>query len=475
MYGRNIETLVLEAGREFGLGHFSTADSSCTDDDNPQIVYTRGTAGGRVAGNGRTFLPSAPFQRIQVDMEYEIHNLEQIAYGAVLRAFKAQSDALTWEKEGLITELRKELRVSDDEHRELLSQVNGDDLIHRIREWREAGGNQNLAPNVPLHMNNQLPSPTISASRKRHKNSLSGNPFSQSLLPQPVAGSTLPFNSVVKRGPSSGIGGRRMNAGQPAFTSGKPMQYQYGDHVATGAPMDNNSESIHESLIGRRVMIRWPADSNFYEAVISEYNPVDVCSVPLWPIGLENLSVLFGVHRDKSMAGNSSGEIYAGRHSLVYDSNLPSETVEWVNIKEVPPEDIRWVGEDPVVSRLGEAGGPNSGRGRTSSMNPHANEMQPSRNGVAKDDSEEIEILHTDTLIKKVEKVLEASHPDALEIDKAKRMLKEHEQTLVQVIQKLVDACDSDDEQQQQDNDYRGPGNELETAGRAGSYELARG
>ncbi|XP_041997090.1 protein EMSY-LIKE 3-like isoform X4 [Salvia splendens] len=419
---------------EYGL-----IDSSGTDDDNPQIVYTRGTAGGRVAGNGRTFLPSAPFQRIQVDMEYEIHNLEQIAYGAVLRAFKAQSDALTWEKEGLITELRKELRVSDDEHRELLSQVNGDDLIHRIREWREAGGNQNLAPNVPLHMNNQLPSPTISASRKRHKNSLSGNPFSQSLLPQPVAGSTLPFNSVVKRGPSSGIGGRRMNAGQPAFTSGKPMQYQYGDHVATGAPMDNNSESIHESLIGRRVMIRWPADSNFYEAVISEYNPVD------------------------------------GRHSLVYDSNLPSETVEWVNIKEVPPEDIRWVGEDPVVSRLGEAGGPNSGRGRTSSMNPHANEMQPSRNGVAKDDSEEIEILHTDTLIKKVEKVLEASHPDALEIDKAKRMLKEHEQTLVQVIQKLVDACDSDDEQQQQDNDYRGPGNELETAGRAGSYELARG
>ena len=60
------------------------------------------------------------------------------------------------------------------------------------------------------------------------------------------------------------------------------------------------------------------------------------------------------------------------------------------------------MGEDPVVSRLGEAGGPNSGRGRTSSMNPYANEMQPSRNGVAKDDSEEIEILHTDTLIKKV-------------------------------------------------------------------------
>ncbi|XP_042062354.1 uncharacterized protein LOC121806398 [Salvia splendens] len=59
--------------------------------------YNRGTVGGRVAGNERSFLLSAPFQISQMDMEYEIHNLEQIAYDAVLRAFKAQSDALTWE------------------------------------------------------------------------------------------------------------------------------------------------------------------------------------------------------------------------------------------------------------------------------------------------------------------------------------------------------------------------------------------
>lgn len=69
--------------------------STGTDDDNPQPLYNRGPVGGRVAGNGRSFV-GAPFQRIQMDMEFEIHNLEQIAYGAVLRAFKAQSDALTW-------------------------------------------------------------------------------------------------------------------------------------------------------------------------------------------------------------------------------------------------------------------------------------------------------------------------------------------------------------------------------------------
>jgi hypothetical protein len=66
-------------------------------------------------------------------METQIHQLEQEAYTAVLRAFKAQSDAISWEKESLITELRKELRVSDDEHRELLSRVNKDDTIQRIR------------------------------------------------------------------------------------------------------------------------------------------------------------------------------------------------------------------------------------------------------------------------------------------------------------------------------------------------------
>lgn len=37
------------------------------------------------------------------------------------------------EKESLITELRKELRLSNEEHRELLGRVNADDVIRRIR------------------------------------------------------------------------------------------------------------------------------------------------------------------------------------------------------------------------------------------------------------------------------------------------------------------------------------------------------
>lgn len=67
---------------------------------------------------------------------------------------------------------------------------------------------------------------------------------------------------------------------------------------------------------------------------------------------------------------------------------------------QVPHEDIRWVGDDPIISQLGEAG-TSPGWGRPSSMNQFANEIPPSGKGVIQD-SGEIEIFHTGTLIKKV-------------------------------------------------------------------------
>ncbi|XP_019168134.1 PREDICTED: protein EMSY-LIKE 4-like [Ipomoea nil] len=106
---------------------YESYDSSGTDDDLPPSHQNRIHRGGRIANT---------------DMEAQIHQLEQEAYSSVLRAFKAQADAITWEKESLITELRKELRLSNEEHRELLSRVNSDDVIRRIREWRPSGGHR---------------------------------------------------------------------------------------------------------------------------------------------------------------------------------------------------------------------------------------------------------------------------------------------------------------------------------------------
>ncbi|KAF3326705.1 Protein EMSY-LIKE 1 [Carex littledalei] len=90
-------------------------------------------------------LYSEPASNISLnDGEYEsqLHTLEKSAYTAVLRAFCAQSNALSWGKEELITELRKELRVSDVEHRHILALISSDKSIKLLRGSRKQSESQ---------------------------------------------------------------------------------------------------------------------------------------------------------------------------------------------------------------------------------------------------------------------------------------------------------------------------------------------
>ncbi|CAH2073806.1 unnamed protein product [Thlaspi arvense] len=304
------------------------------------------------------------------DMEAQIHILEQEAYCAVLRAFKAQSDAISWEKESMITELRKELRVSDDEHRELLNSVHNDDIIKRIRDWRQGGGNQ-----VVRHASNQfldvLPSPAFSASRKKQKTFQS----------YPSIGST--------------------------------RNRSFNNRVVSGAVSANGSD---ESLIGRKVWTKWPEDNSFYEAVVTQYNVTE------------------------------------GRHALVYDINTPTETWEWVDLKEIPPEDIRWDGEENAATLNVGYGGDlihgsqialsNGGRGRGPRTQPKREEHVAAQNGGGRKFFDEIELFNTDSLVKEVERVFDCNLPDPHELDKAKKLLKEHEHALIAAIARLADASD---------------------------------
>ncbi|KAJ1409129.1 ENT domain [Sesbania bispinosa] len=75
--------------------------------------------------------------RDAVDLGHHVHCLETEAYNSVLKAFIAQSDLLTWGKEELMTELRKELNVTDVEHGEILMKINSDESIKWIREQRK--------------------------------------------------------------------------------------------------------------------------------------------------------------------------------------------------------------------------------------------------------------------------------------------------------------------------------------------------
>lgn len=72
---------------------------SGTDDDLPPS-HRVPRAGGRVSGNGRptNLPPSYPkmYDDVAADMEAQIHQIEKEAYISILRAFKAQADAITW-------------------------------------------------------------------------------------------------------------------------------------------------------------------------------------------------------------------------------------------------------------------------------------------------------------------------------------------------------------------------------------------
>ncbi|XP_058203936.1 protein EMSY-LIKE 3-like isoform X2 [Rhododendron vialii] len=423
---------------------YAPYDSSGTDDDLPPSHQHRIPRGGRVAGNGRApVMGSVPYPRMygETDMEAQIHQLEQEAYSSVLRAFKAQADAITWEKESLLTELRKELRLSNEEHRELLGRVNADDILQRIREWRQAGGLQQGMRGTGQVVHDPVPSPTVSASRKKQKITQSGP--SQSFRgpsppfhPQTLAASTQPPPTSAKRGPVMGAKGKKQKSGQilPSAPSMKMQQPTLGptgrgqivNRVSSsslaGAPAEG---APSDTLIGRKVRTRWPDDNNFYEALITDYNAVE------------------------------------GRHALVYDIGTANETWEWVNLAEISPEDIQWEGEDPGISRqggfggsghvmgrsVGRDGGPAGGKGRGVMKGQSRKGFPSSQNGTGRKRSDEIKILQTDTLIKEVERVFGVSHPDPLEVEKAKKVLKEHEQALIDAIARLADISDGESDE----------------------------
>ncbi|XP_050383258.1 protein EMSY-LIKE 1-like isoform X2 [Argentina anserina] len=326
-------------------------------------------------------------------MEAQIHYLEQEAYCAVLRAFKAQSDAITWEKESLITELRKELRVSDDEHRELLGRVNTDDIISKIREWRTAGGHQaaRFSAAQPVY---DLSSPTVSASRKKQKTSQSGHAF--------LGLSSMKSMQYPSTGPS--------------------LSRQLTSRSSTGPlAIPEPAEPNTYDLVGKKVWMRWPEDNSFYEAQITDYNIND------------------------------------GRHALIYDRNTANETFEWVDFKEISREDIRWEGEE-LPSHLGNHGsgqgrrvkkstnhgGPVTGRGQGHIKLQSKKQLLPSENGLAIKLPDDLELLNTDSLVKEVERVFNASNPDPFELEKARKMLKDHEQALVDAIERLAYASDGE-------------------------------
>lgn len=53
---------------------------------------------------------------------------------------------------------------------------------------------------------------------------------------------------------------------------------QLGNRGSSGsfAPNEPAEPATYDPLIGRKVWTRWPEDNHFYEAVITDYNPIEV-------------------------------------------------------------------------------------------------------------------------------------------------------------------------------------------------------
>ncbi|RWW58330.1 hypothetical protein BHE74_00034816 [Ensete ventricosum] len=103
-------------------------------------------------------------------------------------------------------------------------------------------------------------------------------------------------------------------------------------------------------------------------------------------------------------------------------------------------------GTGPGKRQLSGLGGivPCTGKGGGSSKNQSSKKYMSSQNWTGNKGSQDITIFDTKILVKDVERVLDASPPDPVEIEMAKKMLKEQEQSLIDAIARIGDVSDSE-------------------------------
>ncbi|KAL5205743.1 hypothetical protein ABZP36_033952 [Zizania latifolia] len=363
---------------------YNPYDNSETGDDLPP-AQNRGLRGRSFSANGRTPVGPFPYTRPHNDLESDIHRVEQDAYTGVLRAFKVQSDAISWEKESLITELRKELRVSDEEHRELLNKVNEDGTIRRMRELRQGSGSQSGQYRGSRVLHDTEAGPAA----KRQRTALSIPSHSADLQSPVMPSPSVP--SSAKWGPLSATRGKKPRTTTPlALTSTDPT-----------------------SLINQKIYTRWPDDNNFYEATITDYNPS------------------------------------TGKHALVYDMGTVAQTWESVRLSDLAPEDQGISNRDGLGPHPGMKRHPSNngtmtmaGKGGSRfSRNEPIKDYAPPQNGINRNIGH-IDVPNTEGVVIQVERVL--SNPNVGEIEKARKLLQDQEQSLLDAIARLDEASDSE-------------------------------
>lgn len=153
------------------------------------------------------------------------HKLEEDAYYAVLRALAVNE--LDWDKEKLLTDLRKVLSITNDQHFQFLEEVTEDKLVTRLREAK------NLAPEPQgVAASHDMPPPRQSSNPNRKP----GRPSSAGLSPSPPIGARPPR-------PSDGAGDLKRNR-----SAKRERDEVFEPRKSLG---QSNSRSIKTSLLNR--------------------------------------------------------------------------------------------------------------------------------------------------------------------------------------------------------------------------------
>ncbi|MFS7914851.1 putative transcription factor WD40-like family [Helianthus anomalus] len=168
---------------------------------------------------------------------------------------------------------------------------------------------------MKITVHDPLLSPSVSGNRKKQKMNPSGHSQSFGGPPQRVP---LPTPSSARRAPVTGPKGKNKKSHPPSgSTTGRA---QLGNRVTSGAHANETAETPSFSpLIGRKVRTRWPDDNNFYEATITDYNPVEAWNVQTsaelslnGPVG-QVYSLVVG--NDLLFVGTQDGSILAWKYN----------------------------------------------------------------------------------------------------------------------------------------------------------------
>lgn len=411
-----------------------------------------------MSGNGRA-ASGAHYGRSTVDQQ--MRKLEQDAYVAVLQAFKAQSEHITWGKEQLMSNLRKELRISDEQHLEFLVEVGANVSLRQIRECRPQGDEHMGPPLYAPPLLDPAPVPVATASRKKQK---TAHVSQAALPPPPIKATPVPSPTSApmapgKRVPPVGSRGKKSKGGKVSAVTPKSFAtvgVPSGGRVSAPTTSRGGGVAGDASLnpwLGRRVQTRWPADNAFYEAVITDYDP------------------------------------HNGLHALVYEMNTENETWEWVDLKELSSADLRYVNAPPVSvvgkapsANIGLGGRGNAGRGskkaggRSGFMSPSGrgkatgrgplisveNSGMPQRNwrssmpenGVEMKGLRQIQLPSLDALVKQVDKISE--EVDLVKIENIKRAAKEHEEILRKALAEVGESSEEGESDEDEHHPFPG-------------------